>query len=107
MGTQQTAIQARYSQRNPKLSYKETEGTIVHTYLLIVYSIKTFSLLVHLETMNHINPSPRTGPQDLLGTNYDCKDQQQRTLHKYAINKITKCEYEPQDTESATVEATH
>ena len=32
------------------------------------------------------NPSPRTGPQDLLVTHYDCEKNQQKTLHKYAIN---------------------
>ena len=37
------------------------------------------------------NPSPRTGPQDLLVTHYDCEENEQKTLHKYAINQVTQC----------------
>ena len=42
----------------------------------------------------HKNPSPRTGPQDLLVTHYDFEKNEQKTLHKYAINQITQCESE-------------
>ena len=28
----------------------------------------------------NINPSPRTGPQDLLVTHYDCEENEQKTL---------------------------
>ena len=44
----------------------------------------------------NINPSPRTGPQDLLVTHYDCEENEQKTLHKYAINQVSQCETEPQ-----------
>ena len=36
----------------------------------------------------NINPSPRTGPQDLLATHYDCEENEQKTLQKYAINQV-------------------
>ena len=42
------------------------------------------------------NPSPRTGPQNLLVTHYDCEENEQKTLHKYAINQVSQCETEPQ-----------
>ena len=44
------------------------------------------------ETTNHKKLSPRTGPQDLLVTHYDCEENEQKTLHKYAINQVTQCE---------------
>ena len=34
------------------------------------------------------NLSPRTGPQDLLVTHYDCEENEQKTLQKYAINQV-------------------
>ena len=40
---------------------------------------------------NHNNPSPRTEPQDLLVTHYDREENEQKTLHKYAINQVTQC----------------
>ena len=42
------------------------------------------------------NASPHTGPQDLLVTHYDCEENEQKTLHKYAINQESQCETEPQ-----------
>ena len=52
------------------------------------------------------NPSPRTGPQDLLVTHYDCEENEQITLHKYAINQVSQCETEPQAIETTNVIAT-
>ena len=52
------------------------------------------------------NPSPRTGPQDLLVTHYDCEENEQKTLHKHAINQVTQCETEPQAIETSKVIAT-
>ena len=52
------------------------------------------------------NPSPRTGPQDLLVTHYDCEENEQKTLHKYAINQVSQCETEPQAIETTDVIAT-
>ena len=50
--------------------------------------------------------TPRTGPQDLLVTHYDCEENEQKTLHKYAINQVTQCETEPQAIETTNVMAT-
>ena len=52
----------------------------------------------------NINPSPRTGPQDLLVTHYDCEENEQKTL--YAINQVSQCETEPQAIETTNVIAT-
>ena len=73
---------------------------ITHTqdYHTHVYSkIINFSPTPFSSTSNqNINPSPRTGPQDLLVTHYDCEENEQKTLHKYAINQVSQCETEPQ-----------
>ena len=52
------------------------------------------------------NPSPRTGPQDLLVTHYDCEENVQKTLHKYGITQVSQCETEPQAIETSNVIAT-
>ena len=52
------------------------------------------------------NPSPRTGPQDLLVTHYDCEENEQKTLHKYAINQVPQCETKTQAIETTNVIAT-
>ena len=52
------------------------------------------------------NPSPRTAPQDLLVTHYDCEENEQKTLHEYAINQVSQCEREPQAIETTNVIAT-
>ena len=52
------------------------------------------------------NPSPRTGPQDLLVTHYDCEENEQKTLQKYAINQVSQCETEPKAIETTNVIAT-
>ena len=52
------------------------------------------------------NPFPRTEPQDLLVTHYDCEENEQKTLHKYAINQVSQCETEPQAIETTNVIAT-
>ena len=48
----------------------------------------------------------RTGPQDLLVTHYDCEENEQKTLHNYAINQVLQCETEPQAIETTNVIAT-
>ena len=55
---------------------------------------------------DHNNPSPRTGPQDLLVTHFDCEENEQKTLHKYAINQVTQFESEPQSIETTNIIAT-
>ena len=69
-------------------------------------------LLIFLQTLFSNNlkskykPSPRTGPQDLLVTHYDCEENEQKTLHKYAINQVSQCETEPQAIETTELKAT-
>ena len=45
---------------------------------------------------NQKHTSPRTRPQDLLITHYDCEENERKKLHNYAINYVTQCESEPQ-----------
>ena len=49
---------------------------------------------------------PFTGAQDLLVTHYVCEENEQKTLHKYAINQVTQCESEPQAIETTNIVAT-
>ena len=63
-------------------------------------------LLLLIISDQNVNPSPRTGPQDLLVTHYDCEENEQKTLHKYAINQVSQCETEPQTIETTNVIAT-
>ena len=83
---------------------------IIHTqdYHTHVYSkIINFSPTPFSSNLkSNINPSPRTGPQDLLVTHYDCEENEQKTLHKYAINQVSQCETEPQAIETTDVIAT-
>ena len=59
------------------------------------------------EPIYHKNPSPRTGPHDLLATHYDSLWRSiKQKLQKYANNLVTQYESEPQDTESTTLLAT-
>ena len=64
------------------------------------------SIVFYTFSEQNINPSPRTGPRDLLVTHYDCEDNEQKTLQKYAINQVTQCETEPQAIETTNVRAT-
>ena len=74
---------------------------------MYILKILIFLQLLFLITSNeNINPSPRTGPQDLLVTHYDCEENEQKTLHKYAINQVSQCETEPQAIETTNVIAT-
>ena len=71
--------------------------------LKILIFLQLFFLVI---SNQNINPSPRTGPQDLLVTHYDCEENEQKTLHKYAINQVSQCETEPQTIETANIIAT-
>ena len=42
----------------------------------------------------------------MLVTHYDCEENEQKTLHKYAINQVTQCESEPQAIETTNIVAT-
>ena len=68
--------------------------------------IFTFQQLFLIFSEPNQSPSPRTGPQTLLVTHYDCEENEQKTLHKYAINQITQGESEPQAIETTNVIAT-
>ena len=52
------------------------------------------------------NPSSRRGPHDLLVTHYDCEENEQKTLYKFAINQVTQCESDPQSIETTNIIAT-
>ena len=74
---------------------------------MYILKILTFQHIFFLIFSDHnTNPSPRTGPQDLLVTHYDCEENEQKTLHKYAINQVSQCETEPQAIETTNVTAT-
>ena len=46
---------------------------------MYILKILIFLQLLFLITSNeNINPSPRTGPQDLLVTHYDCEENEQK-----------------------------
>ena len=84
-----------------------TSHFITHTqdYHTHVYSknINTSTRFFLIFSDQNTNPSPRTGPQDLLVTHYDCEENEQKTLHKYAINQVSQCETEPQAIETTNV----
>ena len=51
-------------------------------------------------------PFPPHRTTSLLVTHYDCEENEQKTLHKYAINQVSQCETEPQAIETTNVIAT-
>ena len=60
---------------------------------MYILKILTFQHIFFLKFSDqNASPSPRTGPQDLLVTYYDCEENEQKTLHKYAINQVSQCE---------------
>ena len=64
-----------------------------------MYILKLFTfqhLLFFIFSEPNQNPSHRTGPRDLLVTHYDCEENEEKTLHKYAINQVKQCESKPQ-----------
>ena len=74
---------------------------------MYILKISTFQhILFLIFSDQNTDPSPRTGPQDLLVTNYDFEENEQKTLHKYAINQVSQCETEPQAIETTNVIAT-
>ena len=73
-------------------------------YILKILKFQHIFFLIFSD--KNTNPSPRTGPQDLLVTHYDCEENEQKTLQKYAINQVTQCETEPQAIETTNVIAT-
>ena len=73
-------------------------------YILKIFTFQQILCLIFSE--QNTNPSPRTGPQDLLVTHYDCEENEQKTQHKYAINQVTQYESEPQAIETTNVIAT-
>ena len=70
-------------------------------YILKKNTFKHLLFLIFSE--QNTNSSPRTRPQDLLVTLYDCEENEQKTLHKYAIKQVTQSETEPQAVETTNV----
>ena len=73
-------------------------------YILKIFTFQHILFLIF--SKQHTNPSPRTGPQDLLVSHYDCEENEQKTLHKYAIYQVTQCESEPKAIETTNLVAT-
>ena len=78
---------------------------MIHMYILKIIIFKIL-FIFNFSKPDFNNPSPRTGPQDLFVTSYDCEETEQKTLHKYAINQVTQCESEPKSIETTKVIAT-
>ena len=74
--------------------------------LLNNFSLSDPTFFYFSRNNNQKNSSPRTGPQDLLVTHYDCEKNEQKTLHNYAINQVTQCEFELQEIETTNIIAT-
>ena len=73
-------------------------------YILKIFTFHYLLFLIFSES--NLNPSSRTGHQDLLVTHYDCEENEEKTLHKYAINQVTQCDSEPQAIETTNIVAT-
>ena len=73
-------------------------------YILKIFTFHHFIFFIFSEPNQ--NPSPRRGSQDLLVTHNDCEENEQKTLHKYAINQVPQCESEPQAIETTNIVAT-
>ena len=73
-------------------------------YNLKILTFQHIFFLIFSE--QNTKPSPRTGSQDLLVTHYDCEENEQKTLHKYAMNQVTQCETEPKAIETTNEMAT-
>ena len=73
-------------------------------YILRIFTLQNLLFLFFSEP--YYNPSPRTGPRGLLVTHFDCEENEQKTLHNYAINQVTQCDSEPQAIEITNIIAT-
>ena len=72
-------------------------------YCLITFLFQTLPLVTFSETVVHKNPSHRTEPQDILVTYYHCEENEQKTLHKHAINQVTQCISESREIETTNI----
>ena len=73
-------------------------------YILKILTFQQISFIIFSD--QNTNHSPLTGRQDLLVTHYDCEENEQKTLQKYAINQVSQCGTEPQAIEFTNVIAT-
>ena len=73
---------------------------------LLFLTFLTFSTSLIMTICKYKKNPSRTGLQDLLVTHYDCEENEQKTLHKYAVNQVTQCESEPQAIETTNIIAT-
>ena len=71
-------------------------------YILKIFTFQRLLFLIFSDSNQ--NRFPRTRPQNLLVTHYDCE--KQKTLHKNAINQVKINEPEPQAIETTYVIAT-
>ena len=70
-------------------------------YFLKILTLQHILFLIFSD--QNTKPSPRTGTQGLLVTHYGCEENEQKIIHKYAINKVTQCKREPQAIETTNV----
>ena len=73
-------------------------------YLLKILVFQTLFFFSFSET-NPNNRSPNKNPGFIV-THYNCEKNEQKTLHKYAINQDTQCGSEPQSIETTKIKAT-
>ena len=67
---------------------------MLHKYFLIIFLFQTLPPFSFSETTNKKKPFHSKG---LLVTRYGCEENEQKILHKYAINQVTQCESEPRN----------
>ena len=70
-------------------------------YILKILTFQHIFFLIFSD--QNTNLSPRTGPQDLLVAHYDYEENEEKTLHNYAINQVSQCETELQAIETTNV----
>ena len=75
-------------------------------YFKIIFLLQTLSPFAYSETTNQKNPSHRTGPQNSSVTQYDCEENELKTLHKCGIKRVTQCKSKPQEIETKNLLAT-
>ena len=75
-------------------------------YLLRILIFQNLPPFIFSEAQKHKNVSLRTGPHNLLVSHYYCEENEQKILHKHAINQVTQCKSEPQAIETTNIIAT-
>ena len=73
-------------------------------YILKILTFQHILFLIFSE--QNTNPSPRTGPQDLLVTHYDCEENERKNATQICKNQVTQYKSEPQAIEETNIVAT-